>query len=128
MTTSTKEKVVVSTRLDREQVRLIEQLRHRANRHRKEQKLPDLENMSQMLEWLLNFAVEEVLEQTTVPNPKPPLTRTGYATRAEVLMEFLSDLIARVESHDTHGAVLLARAVAKSSTAYSEELAKRHKQ
>ncbi len=60
------------------------------------------------------------------PTPLPPLTREEYAQRAVVVMELLSDLIARVEAHDPAGAVLLAGAVRSAAVEYEETLKKRH--
>lgn len=62
----------------------------------------------------------------TSPTPLPNLTRDEYARRAASLMELLSDLLARVESHDPEGAVLLAGAVREAAVSYEKTLKKRH--
>lgn len=60
------------------------------------------------------------------PRELPPLTRQEYADRARFVMELLSDLIARVESHDSEGAVLLAGAVRSAAVEYEAALKTRY--
>jgi hypothetical protein len=62
----------------------------------------------------------------STPTPLPPLTTEEYARRATGLMELLSDLLARVESHNPKGAVLLAGAVREAAVSYEKALKKRH--
>jgi hypothetical protein len=124
----TEDRVTVSTRLLPETVAEIEQMRLRANEARQKAGKKPIRSKSEMLDWLLGFAIEEVREQASKPQPqtRPRLNRTEYACRAEGLVEAMSDLLVRIESHDPDGAIQLSKAIAKSTTAYSEDLEQRY--
>lgn len=123
--TNEPERVVVSARVKPETVEELTVMRDWINKNVEEVVIG---SQSQLLNWLLDQAIDQVRAKMANPQPRelPKLSRNQYAERATAFMDALSDLIERFEREDPTGARTLARGIAKSTTAYSEALDKRY--
>lgn len=84
-----------------------------------------IRSQGEMVRLLVRRGIRAVAEEQQRPLG-PPLTRHDYQQRAYGFMEALSDLIARVETHDPAGAVSLAEAVRTAAFRYEQDLKARH--
>ncbi len=114
-TTRQREKTeVLRARVEPELVEAVEQLRAGNG----------LSSQGEMVRLLVRRGIRAVAQEAETPL-REPLSREEYAQRAAGLMEALSDLLARVESHDAEGALLLAGAVREAAVSYEKTLKKR---
>jgi aspartate/methionine/tyrosine aminotransferase len=113
MATRTGERTArLAARVEPELVEAVEQLREGNG----------IESQSDMVRLLIRRGVKAVVDGDNPAAVKQPLNREQYAERAQALMEALSDLLARVESHDPEGAILLAGAARDAFTRYEKAL------
>jgi hypothetical protein len=116
----TGERLVVSTRLEPNEVEAVEQLRI-GN---------DVATQAEMIRLLVRQGIRAVTsrsDERPSMSPKPALTTEQSLERSAGLMEALSDLIARVEVDDPETAQRMADGVARSSAVYAHELRRRYK-
>lgn len=110
----------ISTRLFAQEIEAVDEL-WTAN--------PEVASRAEMIRLLVRQGIRAVSKQNRqLSVAAPEVTYEGYAKRAEVFMEALSDLLAKMEQQNKEGAVKLARDIADASTAYADDLAERHAQ
>jgi ribonuclease D len=115
MATRTGERTArLAARVEPELVEAVEQLRTGNG----------IESQSDMVRLLIRRGVRAVADEDRPRTVKQPLNQEQYAERAQALMEALSDLFARVESHDPEGALLLAGDARSAFTQYEKTLKK----
>jgi len=86
---------------------------------------PGVGSTSEMVRLLIRRGILAVHDKNDTPTLEA-LTPAQYAERAAGLMQAMSDLLARIERDDPIGAVTLARGIAKSTSAYSDNLSARY--
>ncbi len=108
----------ITTRLLTQEIEAVDQL-WAAN--------PALANSrADMVRLLVRQGIRAVNDQNRLSVAAPEVTYDGYARRAEVFMEGLSDLVAKIERYDEIKAVRLANHIADAASAYADDLSARH--
>jgi DNA-binding FadR family transcriptional regulator len=80
-----------------------------------------------MVRLLIRRGIKGVVDDNktgSAPTIRPQLTRAQYADRAAAIMEQMSDLVARCESHDPQGAVMLVEQIEAASRAWLSQARK----